>query len=103
MGKGGSKYVSDPLLPLLPPEYDRFLTTLLPNVTSSRLTFYFRSSFRSVNTACFTSLHLHTVLLSGMIIYLNGVEMSRQMMSPGPVTNATLVGRRTRGVGGFHF
>ena len=76
--------------------------TILPPVSSSLLTYFYRNSFSLKNTGCFSALNLEIVLSSGAVVYLNGVEVTRQLMPTGPITSTTLVRQRNQRTSKFH-
>jgi type 1 glutamine amidotransferase len=53
------------------------------------ITTYFRKSFIATNTASVTNLEVRLVRDDGAVVYLNGVEVSRSNMGPGPVDSST--------------
>src|SRR4051812_17946386 len=68
-------------------------TTLRTNTAVT--TFYFRTTFNFTNDPSQVTLSLKHVIDDGMILYLNGVEISRIGMPTGPVTFSTFA---TRGI-----
>ena len=60
--------------------------TLLTN----RVAHYFRRAINVVNPAAYTQLVFQLARDDGAVVYLNGVEIFRSNMPPGPVTAATL-------------
>src|SRR5262249_27159292 len=65
---------------------DGEVTTL----TSGRVTWYFRRWFSVPNPALFTELFFELVRDDGAVVYLNGKEIFRSNMPPGPVNSSTL-------------
>ena len=53
------------------------------------ITTYFRKSFVATNTASVTNLEVRLVRDDGAVVYLNGVEVARSTMGPGPVDSNT--------------
>lgn len=60
--------------------------TLLPN---GYTTSWFRRSFTASGTAAVTNLEVEVRADDGSVVYLNGVELVRDNVGPGPVTAAT--------------
>ncbi|GJP57556.1 hypothetical protein CLOP_g17740 [Closterium sp. NIES-67] len=48
-------------------------------------TFYYRRAFKVASSACVTGLFVDVIVNDGVLLYLNGVEMLRVNMAPGPV------------------
>jgi hypothetical protein len=57
--------------------------------SSNRVAYYFRTTFVFPEDPAGVSLRLRQVIDDGVILYLNGVELSRTRMPAGPVTAAT--------------
>ena len=54
------------------------------------VTTYFRKNFNVVNPATYSSLNLSLIYDDGVVVYLNGTEISRQGMPAGTITSTTL-------------
>ena len=63
-------------------------TPLTTNV--NKITFYFRTRFNLPISATNISLSLRQIIDDGVVIYLNGTELSRTRLNANPVTYATL-------------
>jgi hypothetical protein len=59
-------------------------------ITSGRITHYFRNTFVVTNPALYTELVFQLVRDDGAVVYLNGREIFRSNMPEGPVTATTL-------------
>ena len=60
-------------------------TTLNLGPNNSTPTFYFRKKFTVTNASEISSLRLQAVRDDGLVVYLNGVELFRENIAPGPV------------------
>src|SRR5215204_3300846 len=68
-------------------------TTLVgfgPDPFNKYITTYFRKYFFVTNAAQWSNITLRVVRDDGAVVYLNGTEISRQNMPPGPITYQTL-------------
>jgi hypothetical protein len=54
---------------------------------------YFRKQFDLSNAKAITSLDLSTIADDGIVVYVNGVEVARKNVNPGPVTHSTYANR----------
>jgi hypothetical protein len=59
-------------------------------LTQGRVVHYFRRSFNVANPALLSELNFELIRDDGAVVYLNGVEIFRSNMAPGPVGPATL-------------
>lgn len=64
--------------------------TVVDEGTPRHVTHYFRHRFEVVDAGSLTRLEVALVRDDGAIVYLNGVELLRDQMPPGPVDRATL-------------
>src|SRR5262245_19367088 len=67
--------------------------TLLRQVNSAgvtNLTFYFRHAFTAPDVSAYTNLLLRLRRDDGAVVYLNGTEVFRNNLPPGPIAYATL-------------
>ncbi len=62
-------------------------------LTLGRLTYYFRTHFNFTGDPANATLISSNLLDDGAVYYLNGIEVGRLGMNPGPVTYSTLSGR----------
>ena len=60
-----------------------------PNPSAKHITTYFRHTFTVANASLYQSLDLRMVRDDGAVVHLNGVEIVRSNMGPGPVTSMT--------------
>ncbi|GJP57087.1 hypothetical protein CLOM_g16125, partial [Closterium sp. NIES-68] len=66
------------------------VSTSLAEPSQTRMTYYFRSTFSVVNSACVTSLLLDVIVNDGIVVYINNRELLRlNMPQEGDVSNAT--------------
>jgi len=68
-----------------------------PNASNKFITTYFRQTFVASNLAGFTNLVAHFERDDGVILYLNGVEVTRDYMTNGVVTYRTFAGPTAAG------
>jgi tartrate-resistant acid phosphatase type 5 len=61
-----------------------------PDANNKYITTYFRRTFTVANAAAVSSLQLRLIRDDGAVVYLNGVEVFRSNMNPGPVTYTSL-------------
>ena len=66
------------------------LVTFFPNYSTTQVPYYFRKQFFMPTNPAGYDLGLNVVLDDGAILYLNGTELTRIRMSPGPVNAFTL-------------
>jgi len=66
------------------------IRTQIPDYLVSKLTIYFRTHFNlGTDPRTVTSLQLSEIIDDGSVVYLNGREVHRLRVSPGPLTYAT--------------
>ena len=68
-----------------------------PNASNKYITTYFRRTFTAGNPAGYLSASLNLLRDDGAVVYLNGLEIMRSNLPPGPITYTT---RASTAVGG---
>jgi len=63
--------------------------TVLDDMRGAYLAVFFRKSFAAPDPADFDELSLTVIHTDGVVVYLNGSEIDRSNMPPGPVTGST--------------
>lgn len=81
------------LLYVTPADLPAPKNTQLTFNTPRQITYYFRSSFTFNGNPAATTLTANLVIDDGAVVYLNGVEVLRMGMPPGPISYNTLAGR----------
>ncbi|HRH38819.1 MAG TPA: hypothetical protein PK760_10765, partial [Flavobacteriales bacterium] len=79
---------------------ERTVVSYGPNASAKYITTYFRKSFSLANAAAFSSYQLQFRRDDGLVVYVNGVEVTRSNMPTGTIGYTTLASTNISGTGG---
>ncbi len=79
---------------------ERTVVSYGPNASAKYITTYFRKGFTLANAAAFSSYQLQFRRDDGLVVYVNGVEVTRSNMPTGTIGYTTLASTNISGTGG---